>query len=89
MSRKTEYLPQLAGALKARTECTQHDIERFTDYWNSLPEDLTATPCPYCFIAGRKGALVEKREVAGIAWLRCALCGDQLFLRHAIPQPNS
>ena len=86
MSRKIEYLPDLASALKRR-ECTQHDIDRFTSYWNSLPEDLTAVPCPCCFIAGRQGALVEKREVPGVVWLRCALCGDQLFVRRTMQQP--
>jgi hypothetical protein len=79
---RADCLPQLTEALGRRLP--KPVLDQFREHWRGVPADAHEFPCPFCFAAGRDGALVEQTEIGGIAALRCTLCAEQILVRVGI-----
>ena len=75
-----DVLPQLTDAMRRRG-CPQTIVDRFAHTWNALPAGSPDLPCPFCFMHGARGRLVQVREGNGQEALCCTNCRGEVFLR--------
>ena len=75
-----DYLPQFVEVLQKRGTGSR-TVALFRNQWPLLVDHPKGPPCPYCYVKGPGGKMVEQTDVGGVVAMRCAACGEQLILR--------
>jgi hypothetical protein len=78
---RRDYLPQFLDTLQKRRGVMPRETEAFTIYWHSLPDPIDELACPFCFVVGQQGRMVEQTKVGDTAALRCRTCSEQILIR--------
>lgn len=80
MANTPDFLAQFAEAMRRRA-IARNDIERYSQYWTGLPPETKNLPCPFCFVQGKAGALIDLLPDVGRQIFMCKTCASEIIVR--------
>ena len=75
-----DFLAQFAEAMR-KGGIARSEVERYAEYWIGLPPETRNLPCPFCFVQGKTGMLIDLLPDVSRHIFICKTCTSEIIAR--------